>query len=233
MSLVKLQATMNQNRREILISGYIRNIEREITLSSHIPSCVIDIIVYHYPLQFKFHYPLKEREKMKISDDGLSFFKNLTTAWTGIRFGDFINKSEGIIVEIVFELKKISPGNAGFGFVSSKYVEREDGERFNFGKNHTLSVTGAGFMVTTIEDFRINYIMGGWMNHQFEGFWKQGDKVHIQIDMISGKGRQWNDNNKEKIFEVEKLPDSVAIFADLGVSSAEINVVSQTFKYKL
>ena len=63
-------------------------------------------------------------------------------------------------------------------------------------------------------------------------FWKQSDKLHVQIDMIDQKGRMWNENDKEKknLFEVA-LPESAAIFVDVGLGKLEMIAIHQECRY--
>ena len=235
-----MDSSLLSEKREILIFGYLRDVERKIKLSSHIPTGVAGIIIAHYPLPFRLHYPLNEREHMHISNDGLSFFKKYTQGCTLIRFGDFINKSEKIAIDVVFELSNVYDGVSAFGFVTSEYVESEEIIGVNYGLNHTLSVTGTGYMVTTPGDFKSEYIDDvkhiATVSNKVDGFlWENGDKLHVEIDMISQKGRMWNDDNKtkDKIFECEFAGNAaVAILADLASSSQTFKVVSQTFRYK-
>ena len=69
-------------------------------------------------------------------------------------------------------------------------------------------------------------------NHKLHQFWKTGDKLHVEIDMIDQKGRIWNNKDTEKnnMFEIG-LPKNTAIMVDVA-SILEITAIHQKFTYK-
>ena len=217
----------NTMKREYLIFGYIRNIEKILSLSYEFPEGVVHIIISHYPVSdFKFHD--KKLRGITVSEDGLTL--NSKDVSHTIRFGDFLHKKDNIIFEVVFELKQISAPSAGIGFMTPEYDEtRTVLYAYNMGHNHSCCVTGNGYFVDTPEDFISNYEHG---TYSVLALWQTGDKLHVEIDMIEQKGRMWNDDDTEKtnMFEVG-LPESAAIMVDVA-ATLEIIAIYQHFRYK-
>ena len=106
--------------------------------------------------------------------------------------------------------------------------------RINRGENHSCSITGYGYFTHSPKDFTsFKYNTG--TNPDHSNFWREGDKIHAEIDMINQRGSVWNDKDKEKkhLFQVQfDATESVAIFVDVGNSDLEITAVHQEFRYK-
>ena len=214
-------------KTECLIFGYIRNIEKNLSLSYDFPEGIINIIISHYPrLDFKF----KRLNGIKVSADGLTL--NSEGIKHSVRFGDFLHKTEEIIFEVIFFLKKASPINVAIGFMTPEFDEQMDPfNKFNTGFNHSCCISGTGYFVNSPNDFTSTYTHGSYNGPG--NLWRAGNKLHIQIDMIEQKGRMWNDNQDEEnteSFEIG-LPESAAIFVDVA-GTVECSAIHQQFRYK-
>eukprot|EP01083_Nonionella_stella_P104196 298318_1 len=220
---------MDVQHRELLVMGYIKSMETNESLSSHIPSCVCLMVIEHYPLRFSF----EETDNVQISSDGLTACKEHTSEYLLLRFGTFLSIRDHVIVEVVFNLDNVSPSSTAFGFMAPNYVEPALKGIFNLGGNHTMSITGIGYMVSTPSDFTSAYTTEStkWIS-QFESLWDKGDQLHVEVDMIHKIGRIWNNDDVEMnhVFEIG-LPESVAIMIDFGQSQQNISVISQSFRY--
>ena len=99
-------------------------------------------------------------------------------------------------------------------------------------------IDGNGYFINTKEDFGEKYkgeklsSLPGENLNEFKPFYRKGDLVHLQIDMIHRKIRIWNESHKEKekLFEIDS-PKSVAAMVDF-CPNQKVTVVSQTFTYK-
>ena len=106
-------------KKELLVFGWIRKFEKNLSLSYDFPEGIINIIMLHYPTSiFKF----KQLNGINISDDGLTL--NCKGVYHTMRFGEFLFSKDKIIFEVVFDLKQANSGNAAIGFMSSEYDEK-------------------------------------------------------------------------------------------------------------
>ena len=177
-------------------------------------------------MNFKF----RRLNFVEVSDNGLNLVAE--SVYHSIRFGEFINKNEKIIFEVIFYLKKADPGNVAFGFMTPEFKEElEQSNHVNWGENHSCCLTGNGYFVDSPTDFTSNHVSKGYM-HELARIWNENDKLHVEIDMIDEKGRMWNDADKQKniLFEIG-LPESAAIFIDVA-GDVNVAAIHQQFRYK-
>ena len=75
-------------QNEYLICGYIRNVDKTLSLSYDFPKGIINIIILHYPrLDFRFRKAITN--KITVSDDGLELIsKDIIHS---VRFGEFVH----------------------------------------------------------------------------------------------------------------------------------------------
>ena len=216
-------------KRKCLIFGYIRNMEKSLSLPYDIPIGITQIILAYYPLNFVFNRDVKG---VNLSEDGLTL--KCKSICHRIRFGEFLHNTDGVIFEVTFDLVKATLTRDAFGFITPEFYEAlEPTTGYNYGENHSCSITGAGYFVTTTEDFTSMTEYHERTIDTLRYLWNCGDKLHIEIDMISQKGRMWNDDDKEKkkLFEIN-LPETAAIFIDVAYSDFEITAVHQQFIYQ-
>ena len=217
-------------KKELLIIGYIRQLEQSLLLSYRIPEGIAQIIISHYQIAiFKF----KTLNGITVSEDGLTL-KCEDWVYHSIRFGEFLHKNEKIIFEVIFHLKQANPGCIAIGFMTPEFDEKLDPKSgLNYGHNHSCCLTGNNFFATSPNDFVPDKWYKEGDNSWFRDLWKDGDTLHVEIDMIVQKGRMWNDDDKEKQNMVEiGLPDSAAMFVDTGDLELEIIAVHQEFRCK-
>ena len=113
---------MNVSRRNLLIYGFIREFEKNHSLSNIIPSGVTNIIEISYPLQFTFNEYL--HGGITLSDDKLKLITG--SSYYTITFGEFLHKSDRVNMEIIMHLEDAIPGNTGIGFITSEYKVRTE-----------------------------------------------------------------------------------------------------------
>ena len=143
---------MDLERRELLIYGYIREIETNTTLSYEVPDGVKGIIESNYPLEFKW----KPSGNLKISDDGLTVSSN-EDQYRTMQFGEFLHKKDNIIFKCSFFLTEGSKHRIGVGAITPEYVQPKYQTDYNKGGNHTMWIDGAGYFINTQNDFKTKY----------------------------------------------------------------------------
>ena len=218
---------MDLKQRELLIYGYIREIERDTTLSYEIPDAVKNIIASKYPLAFKW----KPGGDLIISEDGLTITSKKKQFRT-MQFGEFLHHKDKIIFRVLFDLAKATANCIGIGAITPEYVHPEVQTNYNHGDNHTMWIDGSGWFITTKSDFKTKCNTdNGETNNDYSGFFFKGDKVYIEANMITQRIRIWNEKEDEnKVFEVE-CPESVAVIVDMCPNQT-VSVIEQVFTYK-
>ena len=229
---------------ELLIFGCIRQIEKTLQLSYDIPMEIAMVIMQHYPKPFRFVKNEKlngtdSYDRIEVSKDGLFLtMKQHHTGWIYTQIGDFIHKSDAICVSLVIEYAGEAPEVAAVGFVAPTFDQWAENIRYNSGGNHTCMIYGDAVFATTDKDFTHNIHDEScqyWFISDLHGsrdFFKDGDKILIEIDMIRGIGKIGQENDDRNVFQISFLVDSVA-FCVLGNSKQHnFSIVSQTFKYE-
>ena len=135
-------------KKELLIFGYIRKLEKNLALSYDFPKGIIKVIIMHYPTTtFKF----RKVNGAEISEDGLTL--KVSGINHSIRFGQFLNKKESIIFKVMFHMKQLDTFGA-IGFITPKFEEKIDPAiSMNMGGNHSCCVTRGHYFMTSPEDF--------------------------------------------------------------------------------
>ena len=106
-----------------------------------------------------------------------------------VRFGEFVHVSEQIIFEVIFEMEKASPYDAAIGFMTPEFDEQmEPFGNYNTGNNHSCCVSGDGYFVNSDDFIADEYENKDYIEGFEENLWEEGDKLHVEIDMIEQKG---------------------------------------------
>eukprot|EP01084_Bolivina_argentea_P174755 302698_1 len=221
----------NTIQRELLVFGYFKEIECMLQLTYGIPNCIKLIIEQNCALPFVFDK--NGIEDVEVSVDRLTLRK-LPNAYVTLRFGQFVDISQQVIINIVIHFTNAEPIRTATGFITPEYIQPQNTKLYNSGENHSMLLYGDGAFVTTKEDFKSKYdkLHLSFIDI-FYNFWRIGDKINIEVDMINQKGKMWNekDKQKDKMFEVQ-LPKCVAVCVSIGGSIEQtVSVVSCSFQY--
>ena len=215
---------MDPKRRELLIYGYIREMENNNTLSYEIPDDVKGIIKSNYPLEFKW----KPSGNLKISDDGLTVSSN-EDQYRTMQFGEFLHKKDNIIFKASFLLIEGSKHRIGVGAITPQYVQPKFQRDYNKGENHTMWIDGAGYFINTPSDFKTKYQNKSTI-YEFSNLYDKNAEFYVEANMITQKIKIWSKTDENKVFEIE-CPESIAVIADLCPNQT-LSVTEQIFTYK-
>ena len=222
---------MSSLSRELLIFGYLREIEHQLKLSYDIPIDIKLIIKEHYPKPFTF-IKRNEDDSIHISQNGLSLTQK-HDGWIYTQIGEFLSKSEPIAVTLIIEYIEEETSKAAIGFITPKFNEWTE-NRVNNGGNHTCMIYGDRILVTTNADFHYDEGNGNeltFLKMFKRRFFQNGDKLGIEIDMIENIGRIWNIKDETKVFQVTFATDTVAFCVFCGRDTHSFAILSQNFKY--
>ena len=222
---------MSSTLNELLIFGYVRNIEKTLNFWYDIPIEIKLIIMKHYPEPFTF-IKRDEDDNIEITDNGLSM-TNPGKDWVFTQIGAFISKSDVIAVTLVLEYVEDDASRIAIGFITTEF-NNWDLNRVNNGSNHSCMIYGDAILVTTNQDFKDEDSDGQDISflHEFRpSFFANGHKLCIEIDMIKSIGRIWNMKDDTKVYQVNFKTDSVAFCVFAGPDTHTIKIVDQRCKY--
>ena len=220
---------MDALEREMLVFGYMKEIQQTMVLSYKIPKGIRDLVLLFFPRMFRFENI--DIKGVKVSKNGLIITKQKDMI-VNIQFGEFLHASDAVIYDVTFTLEHTYRDALSFGFMTPEFKLPSDiVQDWNFGQNHSLTVNGNGYICTS-EEFKTKIEYNRYIDgcHPDDPFWTATDKLYIKIDMIKQIGKMWSDHEPLNILEIG-LPESVAILLDWGGSEQTLSVEYQEFRY--
>ena len=129
-------------------------------------------------------------------------------------------------------MDNVTAGNNGIGLITPKFYDVYKRDDYNLGNNHSIILYNCGgkIYLATSDDFGKEYKKLHLNSTGSAPLTKNETTITVEIDMVKGIAIFQNNDNKDAHFEINNLPESVAlVFSFGGHKTQTVSCTQQEF----